>query len=87
MDIVASSIHGTFDSDILHHVVNLQRDFKAFFHFIRKWINDLTDVRLKKMILLYLVIFYMQNINVLPSLRNVHSNLRKEIVQGVYLPF
>lgn len=83
MDIVASSPFGVHDSEILYHMVNLQDEFKHFLFFIRNWINDLNDVHLKKMILLYLAIFYMQKRNVLPSLRKVRSMCRKKIVEGM----
>lgn len=83
VDIVASSPLCVIDADILYHVVNLQEEFKPFLYFIRKWINDLNDVRLKKMVLLYLTIFYMQaNMNILPTFNHVRSNLRKKYIQG-----
>ena len=83
VDIVASSPTGIFDSKIIKHIINLQNDFKPFVFFIRNWIIEIAEVRLKKMILLYLAIFFMQNINVLPSLNMVRSRLRKELVRGM----
>lgn len=82
IDIVASSPIGMFDSDMFHHIMGLQPEAKYFFHFIRKWINEINDIRLKRMLILYLVVFYLQRVNVLPTIDQVHQGVKKEMVGG-----
>jgi hypothetical protein len=84
VDIVASNPIGLYDSNIFCHIVDLQPEVKHFFHFIRKWMCDreLNDIRMKKMILFYLTIFYLQRVQVLPTLEQVHKGVKKEIVRG-----
>lgn len=87
MDIVASNPIGIFDSEIFSHIVDLQPEVKHFFHFIRKWVCDLNDVRMKNMIVFYLTIFYLQRVRVLPTIEQVHKGVKKEMVKGEFLNF
>lgn len=88
VDIVASNRIALYDSKILSHLIELQPEAKHFFHFIRKWIKDINGVKIKKMVIFYLTIFYLQKVKVLPTLENVHKGAKKELVGGErILPF
>lgn len=62
--------------------MDLQPEAKHFFYFMRRWINDINDVRMKKMIIFYLTVFYLQRVKVLPTLEAVHKGVNKKIVGG-----
>lgn len=82
MDITASSPIGIYDSQMFAHIMDLQGEAKHFFFFIRKWINEVHEVKMKKMVIFYLVVFYLQREKVLPTLEMVHKGVEKKIVGG-----
>lgn len=82
LDIVASNPIGLYDSDIFRHLMGLQPEATHLFHFIRKWINDLNDIHMKKMIVFYLTVFYLQRVKVLPTLELVHAGVAVELHRG-----
>lgn len=81
MDIVASSPVAIWEAVILKNVVELQFEFKAFFNFLREWTIEIMNVHFNSMTLLYLSIFYAQNMNVLPSLYYVYEETGMKLFQ------
>jgi hypothetical protein len=84
VDIVASNGLGVYDSRILKHLMDLHPNNEAqkLFFFLLKWIKEINAIPIKKMVLFYLVIFYLQQENYLPSLKKVHNRVKKEFCDG-----
>ena len=82
VDIVASNLIATYDCDILRYLIHLQDEAVSLFYFVRKWIKDLSNIKMKNMIIFYLVVFFLQRSKVLPTIRSVQSGVKKELIGG-----
>lgn len=67
------------NSLLLGHLFELQPECVALFHYLKKWLN-VFDVHFKGFTLTLMLIFYMQNNHLLPSIWEVQQGVYPEII-------
>ena len=78
-DISVTNGLAVHNSHLIGHLFELQPECVAFFHYLKKWLK-LFDVQFKGFTLTLMVIFYMQNIRLLPSIWEVQQGVYPEII-------
>lgn len=69
---------------LLRHFFSIQPEAKKLFHFVRIWLET-SGIKLKGYQVTLLVIFYLQNINFMPSVERVQRNIPHEEICGKIL--
>lgn len=64
---------------MLGHLFAIQPEAVAYFHYLKKWLL-LFDVRFKGFTLTLMVLFYLQQINMMPTIKKVQSDVRPKVV-------
>lgn len=60
----------------------IQPEAVSLFHFVRKWLKAQGFEHLKGYVLTLLVVYYLQSINMMPTVQRIQMDSPKEIVAG-----
>ncbi|XP_070496719.1 terminal uridylyltransferase Tailor-like [Chironomus tepperi] len=82
-DISVTNGLAVHNSQLLGHLFDLQPECVALFHYLKKWLKCF-DVRFKGFSLTLMLIFYMQNNRLLPSIWEVQQGVYPEIFIDKY---
>jgi hypothetical protein len=71
-------LHGlsTFNSKLLAHLFAIQPEAVKLFHFVREWMKTQEFFVLKGYSVTLLVLFYLQQQGLMPSVRDVQRNVK-----------
>lgn len=67
---------------ILGHLFKIQQEAKRLYHFLRMYIIEKHCCKIKYNLLMIFVIFYLQQMRLLPSLDEVQSSLTRVFIDG-----
>ncbi|KAG5677939.1 hypothetical protein PVAND_007653 [Polypedilum vanderplanki] len=85
-DIVVSNGLGVKNSQFINHLFNIQPEARKLFHFVRMWIKSY-KFNLKSYTLTLLVIFFLQNKNLMPTGERVQRYVEEEYIDGWNVSF
>lgn len=80
-DITFSSGLGVENSNLVHHLFSLQPQAFHFYHFVRIWIH-IDEFCFKRYMVAILVVFYMQNIKLMPSVIQMQDDVKEKFIEG-----
>lgn len=82
-DISMTNGMAVHNSELLGHLFEIQPEAIAFYHFIKRWLR-LFNIRFKGFTLTLLVLFFLQRMNYMPSIRRVQRNVPEEKIDGKF---
>lgn len=82
-DITFTSGLGVENSKLIHHMFNLQPEAFKLYHFVRIWIH-IDEFSFKRYMVALLVIFYLQNNNLMPSVVQMQKDAKEKFIDGFF---
>lgn len=83
-DITFSNGLGVENTRLLHHMFSLQPEAFKLYHFVRIWIH-IDEFAFKRYMVALLVVFYLQNKNLMPSVLKMQEDTGEKFIAGFYL--
>lgn len=80
-DITFDSGLGVENTKLVHHLFSMQPEAFKLYHFVRIWIH-IDEFAFKRYMVAILVIFYMQQKNLLPSVVDLQKNAEEKWIAG-----
>lgn len=72
---------GVRNSHLLRHLFEIQPEMLKFMHFIRIW-GNICNFNFKRYQITLLVIFFLQQMNLMPSIKRVQKNLEEAYIES-----
>lgn len=80
-DITFSSGIGVENTNLVHHMFSLQPEAYKLYHFVRIWIH-IDEFSFKRYMVGLLVLFYLQNKNLMPSVVQMQEDVKEKFIEG-----
>lgn len=80
-DITFDSGIGVENTKLIHHMFSLQPEAYKLYHFVRIWIH-IDEFSFKRYLVGLLVIFYLQNKKLMPSVVQMQEDVKEKFIGG-----
>lgn len=70
------------NSKLFAHLFNIQPEAIALYHFCKRWLQIFDVQILKGFSLTLMIVFFLQQNNLMPTIENVQKNLTKIVIDG-----